>query len=121
CRAAKKDYSAADAEYATALEDKPKTADRLFDIGDYFLGRGQGEKLLEVAAAGGALAPSDPRGKYYRATGLILKGEKYADAEKLLREYLGAMPMRSTYPRPWEAHYWLGRMYAAQKNVVAAK
>jgi tetratricopeptide (TPR) repeat protein len=121
CRAVKKDYSAADGEYAKALESKPKTADRIFDIGDYFLQRGEGEKLLEVAAAGETLAPKDPRGKYYRAAGFILKGEKYADAEKLLREYLEAMPMRSTNPRPWEAHYWLGRLYAAQKDGARAK
>jgi len=121
CRAVKKDYLAADVEYAKALENKPKTADRVFDIGDYFLERGQGEKLLEVAAAGEALAPKDRRAMYYRAAGWILKGENYADAEKLLREYLGAMPLRWTYPRTWEAHYWLGRLYAAQKNVAGAK
>jgi tetratricopeptide (TPR) repeat protein len=120
CRAVKKDYSAADAEYAKALESKPKTADRIFDIGDYFLQRGQGEKLLEVAAAGEALAPKDPRGKYYRAVGLIQKGEISTDAEKLLRDYLEAMPLRWTYPRSWEAHYWLGRLYATQENVARA-
>ncbi len=121
CRAVKKDYSAADAEYAKALESKPKTADRIYDIGDYFLQRGQGEKLLQVAVAGEALAPKDPRGKYYLAAGWILKGEKYPDAEKLLREYLEAMPMRWTYPRTWEAHYWLGRLCTAQNNVAGAK
>jgi tetratricopeptide (TPR) repeat protein len=121
CKAVKKDYAGADAEYAKALESKPKTADRIYDIGDYFLQRGQGAKLLEVAAAGEALAPKDPRGKYYRAIGWILKSENYTDAEKLLREYLGAEPMRSTYPNPWEVHYWLGRLYAGQKNTAGAK
>ncbi|MGB7845167.1 MAG: tetratricopeptide repeat protein [Candidatus Acidiferrum sp.] len=121
CKAVKKDYAQADTEYAKALESKPKTADRVYDIGDYFLQRGQGEKLLEVAVAGEALAPKDPRGNYYRAAGWILKGEKYAEAEKLLRDYLEAGPMRSTYPRPWNAHYWLGQLYAAQKNMAGAK
>ncbi len=121
CKAVKKDYAGADAEYAKALENKPKTTDRIYDIGDYFLQRGQGEKLLEAAAAGEALAPSDPRGKYYRAVGWILKGEKYLDAEKQLREYLAAGPYRSTYPNPWDAHYWLGRLNAAQKNTAGAK
>jgi tetratricopeptide (TPR) repeat protein len=121
CKAVKKDLSGADVEYAKALESKPKTADRIYDIGDYFLQRGQGEKLLEVAAAGEALAPKDPRGNYYRGVGLVLKGEKYADAEKSLREYLGAGPLRSTYPNPWDAHCWLGRLYAAEKNVAGAK
>lgn len=121
CKAVKKDSSGADVEYARALESKPKTADRIYDIGDYFLQRGQGEKLLQVATAGEALAPNDPRGKYYRAAGWVLQGEKYPDAEKLLREYLGAGPMRSTYPSPSDVHYWLGRLYAAQKNVGTAK
>lgn len=121
CKAVKKDLSGADVEYAKALESKPKTADRVYDIGDYFLQRGHGEKLLEVATAGEALAPKDPRGKYYRAAGWILKGERYPEAEKLLREYLAGGPMRSTYPSPSDAHFWLGRLYAAMKNASSAK
>ena len=121
CKAVKKDYVGADGEYAKALASKPKTADRIYGIGDYFLQRGQGEKLLEVAAVGETLAPKDPRGKYYRAAGWILKGEKYPDSEKLLREYLNAGPLRSTYPAPCAAHYWLGRLYAARENLAAAK
>jgi tetratricopeptide (TPR) repeat protein len=121
CKAVKKDYAGADLEYAKALESKPKTADRIYGIGDYFLQRGQAEKVLEVAGAGEALAPKDPRGKYYRAVGWTLKGEKYPDAEKLLREYLDAGPKRATDPAPWDAHYWLGRLSAAQENAAAAK
>jgi tetratricopeptide (TPR) repeat protein len=121
CKAVKKDYAAADAEYVKALESKPKTADRIYDIGDYFLQRGQGDKLLQVAAAGESLAPKDPRGKFYRGVGLILKGENYPQAEKLLGEYLDACPLRSTYPETWDAHYWLGRLYVAQKNGAEAK
>ena len=121
CKAVKKDYAAADVEYGKALEAKPKTADRIYDIGDYFLQRGQGDKLLQVAAAGEALAPQDPRGKYYQAVGWILSGRKYPEAEQQLRQYLAAGPLRSTYPAPWNAHYWLGRMYAAQKNTAQAR
>jgi tetratricopeptide (TPR) repeat protein len=121
CKAVKKDLPGADVEYAKALESKPKTADRIYDIGDYFQQRGQGDKLLEVAAAGEALAPKDARAKYYRAAGWILKGEKLSDAEKLLREYLAAGPYRDAFPKPWDAHYWLGRLAAAQKNTAGAK
>ena len=121
CKAVKKDYGAADAEYAKALESKPKTADRIYDIGDYFLQRGQGEKLLEVAAAGEALAPKDPRAMYYGGAGLILQGGKFADGEKLLNQYLAAGPYRSSYPSAWDVHYWLGRSQAAQKNNAGAK
>jgi tetratricopeptide (TPR) repeat protein len=121
CKAVKKDYAGADVEYAKALESKPKTADRIYDIGDYFLQRGQGDKLLEVALAGEAVAPKDPRGLYYQAVGWILQGEKLPDAETQLRGYLAALPLRSTNPKPWEAHYWLGRLYAVQKNIDSAK
>jgi tetratricopeptide (TPR) repeat protein len=121
CKAVKKDYAAADAEYAKALQGKPKTADRIYDIGDYFLQRGQGDKLLEVAAAGEAVAPKDPRGMYYQAVGWILKGDKLPDAQTQLQGYLAALPLRSTYPRAWDAHYWMGRLYEAQKNTASAK
>jgi tetratricopeptide (TPR) repeat protein len=121
CRAIKKDLAAADAEYAKALEIKPKTADRIYDIGDYFIQRGKGEMLLVVAAAGESLAPADPRGRFYRATGWILKGEKYPEAEKLLHEYLQSASPRSNYPGPWDAHYWIGRARTAQNDAPGAR
>jgi tetratricopeptide (TPR) repeat protein len=121
CKAIKKDLSGADVEYSKALENKPKSADRIYDIGDYFLQRGQGEKLLEVASTGEAFAPKDPRAKYYRAVGWILKEQNQADTEKLLREYLQEAPERSTYPSLWTVHYWLGRLYESQKDLGKAK
>ena len=121
CRAQKKDYAAADAEFAKALDGKPKTANRIYDIGDYFVQRKNAEKLLVVAAAGEDLAPHDPRGKFYRGVALILQGEKPAEAEKLLRDYLQLAPMNSDYPRPWAAHYWLGRLQEGQKNPAGAR
>jgi tetratricopeptide (TPR) repeat protein len=121
CRAQKKNYEAADAEFTKALESKPKTAKRVYDIGDYYLQRKNGEKLLVVAGAGEDLAPRDPRGKFCRGVALILRNEKPAEAEKLLREYLELSPMNSEYPRPWVAHYWLGRLQENRKNPVAAR
>jgi len=121
CRAQKKDYAAADTEFAKALESKPKTAKRIYDIGDYFLQRKNAEKLPVVAAAGEELAPQDPRGKFYRGVALILQNQKPAEAEKLLREYLQLAPMSSEYPRPWAAHYWLGRLQESLKNPAGAR
>ena len=121
CRAQKKDYAAADTEFAKALESKPKTAKRIYDIGDYFLQRKNAEKLLVVAGAGEELAPQDPRGKFYRGVALILQNQKPTEAEKLLREYLQIAPMNSEYPRPWAAHYWLGRLQESQKNPAGAR
>ena len=121
CRAQKKDYAAADAEFAKALDGKPKTANRIYDIGDYFVQRKNAEKLLAVAPAGEDLAPHDPRGKFYRGIALILQGEKPAEAGKLLKDYLQLAPMNSDYPRPWAAHYWLGRLQESQKNPGGAR
>jgi tetratricopeptide (TPR) repeat protein len=120
CRAQKKNYEAADAEFTKAVECKPKTAKRVYDIGDYYLQRKNGEKLLLVAGAGEELSPRDSRGKFYRGVALILQNEKPAEAEKLLREYLELSPMNSEYPRPWVAHYWLGRLQENRKNPAGA-
>lgn len=121
CRAQKKDYAAADTAFNKALELKLKSVDRLFDAGDYFLQRGQSEPLHVVAEQAQVLAPDDPRVGFYRAVGWILKSEKLPDAEDLLRHYLGNAPPRSTYPKPWEAHYWLGRLQQVRKNADAAR
>jgi tetratricopeptide (TPR) repeat protein len=121
CRAAKKDYATADTEFTKALESKPKSAVLIYNIGDYFSQRLQADKLITVADLGEAAAPADPRAKFYRAQAFILKGEKLPDAEKLLREYLRVAPTRSNYPKPWQAHYWLGQLFEKQKNAAAAR
>lgn len=121
CRAQKKNYEAADAEFSKALESKPKTAKRIYDIGDYFLQRKNAAKLVVVANAGEELTPHDPRGKFYRGVALILESQKPVEAEKLLREYLQLAPMNSEYPRPWAVHYWLGKLFESQNNPAGAR
>ncbi len=121
CKAQKKDYTTADTELGKALESKPKTAARVYDIGDYFLQRRNAAKLLEVASLGQQLAPQDPRWQFYRGTALTLQGQKQADAEKLLRGYLQTAPNNSEYPRAWAAHYWLGRLLQSQNNSAGAR
>jgi len=120
CRRQKKDLAAADAEFKLALESHPKSADLIFDIGDYAVRRGKGERLIEVGELGGEVAPADPRGMFYRAVGLILKKEKPEEAEKLLREYLKKAPTRSSYPRYATAHEWLGRLQEGKGDREAA-
>lgn len=113
--------AAAAAEYVRALGNKPKTADRIYEMADFFLGHGNGPELLQAAAAGEALAPTDPRGLYYQAAALILSNQKFPDAENLLRQYQAAGPYRSSYPTPADVHYWLGRASVAQNNVMVAR
>ena len=73
CRRQKKDFAAADEEFTKALEGGPKSAELIYDIGDYAVKRGQPERLMTVANAGERVAPNDPRGKFYRGVGLVLK------------------------------------------------
>lgn len=111
CRRQKKDFATADTEFQKALESHPKSPDLIYDIGDYAIRHVQAERLMQVAELGEKAAPSDPRGWFYRAVGLILKKEKPDEAEKLLRGYLQKAPKRSAYPRYATAREWLGRLY----------
>src|SRR5216684_1071273 len=122
CRRQKKDFAAADAEFAKALESNPKSAELIYDIGDYAVKRSQADTLLAVAEAGERVAPNEPRGKFYRGVALILRKEDLDESETLLREYLKKAPLRSGYPRPAAVHAWLGRLFENQgKAEEAAK
>jgi tetratricopeptide (TPR) repeat protein len=121
CRAQKKDFAGADTEYASALQSGPKTANRLFDIGDYFVQRKNAAQLLQVADQGEKQWPQDPRAKFYRGVAYVLQAQKLPEAEQLLGEYLKTAPMNSSYPRPWAAHYWLGQLQEARKNTAGAR
>jgi tetratricopeptide (TPR) repeat protein len=120
CRRQKKDFAVADAEFTKALDSEPKSADLVFDIGDYAMKRDQADRLSAVAAAGEKLSPSDPRGNFYQAVADILRGELGHEAEKLIREYLSKAPRRNNYPSPSIAHYWLGRLFESQSQTQAA-
>ena len=120
CRWQKKDFATTDAEFTLALEAHPKSANLLYDIGDYAMKRGQADRLLEVADEGEKVAPEDPRGKFYRALGLILKNERPEQAERLLREYSEKAPLRTGYPRPTRVHEWMGRLFENEGQKEAA-
>ena len=117
----KRILESADAEFQLALESHPKSAGLIYDIGDYEVRRDQAERLLEVAEIGKQAAPSDPRGMFYRAVGLILKNEKPEEAKRLLREYLQKAPKRTGYPKYATAHEWLGRLYEKQGEMESAE
>ena len=111
CRRQKKDFEVADEEFDKALASRPKSAELIYDIGDYAMKRGQAERLKLVVNEGERAAPADPRGGFYKAVALVLLNEKPEEAERLLRRYLKGSWMRNDYPRPWIAHEWLGRLY----------
>ena len=120
CRRQKKDFPTADAEFTKALDSHPKSAALIYDIGDYAAKRGQAERLLAVADEGEKVAPSDPRGMFYRGAAMVLTRDRPEEAERLLREYLRRAPLRNDFPRPWQAHEWLGRLYENQGRTSAA-
>jgi tetratricopeptide (TPR) repeat protein len=120
CRRQKKDYAVTDEEFAKALESDPKSAELIYDIGDYGVKRSQPERLLAVADMGERVAPGDPRGMFYRGVALVLKKENAEEAERLLREYAKKAPTRSGYPRPAAAHAWLGRLFEDQSHMEDA-
>jgi len=116
CRRQKKDFAAADAEFAKSLASHPQSANLIYDIGDYAMKHGQPDRLVAVANAGEQIAPKDPRGKFYRAVALILQKDNSPQPEMLLGQYLKTAPNRNGYPRPHEAHEWLGRYYENQNK-----
>jgi tetratricopeptide (TPR) repeat protein len=121
CRRQKKDFAATDEEFTKALESRPKSAELIYDIGDYAVKRGQPERLIAVAEAGERAAPNDLRGKFYRGVGLVLKKERMEKAEQLLQEYAKSAPKRNGYPSPAAAHVWLGRLYEGRNDTEEAK
>ena len=120
CRRQKKDFATADAEFTKALENKPGSAELIYDIGDYAVKREQPELVAAVVRNGERVAPANPRGKFYSAVGLVLKKEEPKEAERLLREYLKTAPRRSGYPRPATTHAWLGRLFETQGKMEEA-
>jgi tetratricopeptide (TPR) repeat protein len=120
CRRQKKDFAAADMEFTKALESNPKSADLVYDIGDYAMKRDQAERLISVVENGVKLDGKDMRGPFYLAAAHILRGEKLSEAEKTIREYLNKAPRRNNYPSASMGHYWLGRLAESQKQKDAA-
>jgi len=121
CKRQKKDFTISDAEFTKALENNPKSPNLIYDIGDYAMKQNQPDRLFAVAQQGEKVAPADPRGKFYRAVGHILKVEKLQEAGHMLAEYMRIAPARDNYPSAASTHYWMGRSYEAQKQFDAAR
>src|SRR5262249_12083449 len=120
CRRQKKDFAEADAEFTKAIDSHPKSANLIYDIGDYAVKHNQPDRLIAVADEGERVDPADPRGKFYRAASFIMTKQRTPEAERLLREYLKVAPIRSTFPHPRDAHEWLGRLYESQGRTQTA-
>src|SRR2546429_225440 len=120
CRRQKKDFAAADEEFTTALESNPKSAELIYDIGDYAVKRSQPERLLAVSGGRKPAGPGALRERFYPGSALGLKKEGSEETERLLKEYAERAPTRSGYPRPAAAHAWLGRLFEDQNTMGEA-
>jgi len=121
CRRQKKDFLAAEAEFQKALALHPKSADLIYDIGDYYMKRDQAEGLAAVVKEGQRADPADPRGDLFRAVILVLQKQKSAESAQLLHDYIARAPKRNNYPSKAMAHYWLGRIEENQNNAASAR
>jgi len=121
CRRQKKDFAAADAEFRRALELHPKSVDLIYDIGDYYMKRDQGDGLAVVITEGERAGAADPRRDFFRAVMLVLQKQKPAESGRLLRDYIARVPKRNNYPSKAMAHYWLGRIHENQNELASAK
>jgi tetratricopeptide (TPR) repeat protein len=121
CLRQKKDYAAADDEFTKALAIGTKSADLIYDIGDYAMKRQEPDRLMAIAEAGHKAAPADPRGDFYFAVGLILKKQKLPEAENSVRNYLAKAPQRSNYPAFATARVWLGRCLEEEGKMAEAR
>jgi tetratricopeptide (TPR) repeat protein len=121
CRRQKKDFAAADTEFQKALALHPKSADLIYDLGDHYMKHRQAEQLRVVIQEGERVAPSDPRGNFFRAVLFVVDKKNQGEATKLFREYLDNAPKRNNYPSKAMAHYWLGQIQENQDNAASAK
>ena len=121
CKRQKKDFQTADVGFERALQQHPKSADLIYDIGDYYMKRGQADRLGLVVEEGERADPSDPRGPFYRAVKYTIEKQEPAEAAKLFRDYLAHAAKRDNYPSKAMAHYWLGRIQENQNDAASAR
>jgi tetratricopeptide (TPR) repeat protein len=121
CLRQKKDYEAADAEFRKVLALHPKSADLIYDVGDHYMKHSQADRLELVIAEGERVAPTDPRGNFFRAVALTLEKKNPGEAEKLFADYLKHAPKRNNYPSKAIAHYWLGRIQENKNDTASAR
>jgi tetratricopeptide (TPR) repeat protein len=121
CRRQKKDNEAADTEFRKLLALHPKSADLIYDVGDHYMKHSQADRLELVIAEGERVAPTDPRGNFFRAVALTLEKKNPGAAEKLFADYLKHAPKRNNYPSKAIAHYWLGRIQENKNDTASAR
>jgi tetratricopeptide (TPR) repeat protein len=116
----KKRFVEADAVFAKLLVSNADRAGVYFEVSDYYRDRQNTEKMEEAIATAERVDPADPRLNFYRGTLLVMKRTSPAEAEKLLKTYMAAVPNNSDLPPHAAAREWLGRLYESQNRFSEA-
>jgi tetratricopeptide (TPR) repeat protein len=107
--AAQKKWTEAEAEYAAAVDAPATRVDSLMEAAEFFMQRKNAryvERAVEIAAR---LNAKDPRLDFYKAVSLVLRGDDFPVARKLLQSYMDNTPQRSDYPSHSSAREWFSR------------
>ena len=107
----KKNFEEADKVYQAILSAGPHRIGVFLEVADYYRDREYGAKMQGAVEGAMKLEPSDRRLSYYRGVSDVLNSQRPAEAEQLLRTYLGTMPENSEAPSHASAEEWLGRLF----------
>jgi tetratricopeptide (TPR) repeat protein len=118
----KKNFAEADKLYKAILNEGPKRVGVCLEVADYYRDRGDAADMEAAVEAGMKVDADDRRMGYYRGVADVLGGQRAAEAEQLLRNYLATMPVNSEAPSQASAHEWLGRLFEQEgRNSEAAQ
>jgi tetratricopeptide (TPR) repeat protein len=105
--------------YQSVRQASPATADPYFEMAEYYQRRNDAARLEQAIEQAAGVHPQDPRLAYFRGTARVLAGDRAAQAEQMLRAYLGS-PENSEYPSHASALEWLGRLFERQGKLKDA-
>jgi len=108
---ARKRSDQAGEEYTKILQSKPASAGVYFETAQYYMDRGEAEKMEQAVQGAVNTGSADPRLDYYRGIAMVMAKNHEDAAEKSLRAYLSTVAPSSEFPPQSSAHVWLGKLY----------
>jgi tetratricopeptide (TPR) repeat protein len=108
--AADKKWKEAEAEYAAALDARPRSLEGYLEVAQFFADRKDAQQIERAVQAARRIDSRDPRLDYFSAVSLILRRDQLPTAEKLLQSYVSNVPQRSDYPSHKSAQEWLSHI-----------
>jgi len=108
--AADKQRKAAEAEYLSIVMLQPQDINAYMEAADFFEDRKNVKGLEKTVEAASHVNRDDPRLCFFRGVALVIRRANLAEAEKLLKTYISAVPEKSDYPSHQTALEWLGKI-----------